>query len=65
MQHKKYKLLNRWAHYVQSSEGIDTLGLNLDRAFEFNSANERYERLNADDGFEEFDERDKPHPTTK
>ena len=65
LQHKKYKLLARWAHYIQRSDSIENVGLKLDESQAYNIASERYERLNQDDNYEEFDKLNKPHPTTK
>ena len=45
---------------------MEEIGLNLEDAFEYNTAVERYERLCLnDEGFKNIEKINKPHPTTK
>lgn len=56
LQHKKYKMLTRWAHFALTSETIDRIGSQgtfiYGRVeYEIENAMKRYERLDQKDGY--------------
>lgn len=56
-QHKKYKLLLRWAHHAIASENLDRVGIEATQKYakwemDMESAIKRFERLDFDDGYE-------------
>ena len=59
LQHKKYKMLTRWAHFALTSSAIDNIGQQgtfiYGRVeYEIENALKRYERLNQIDGYEDI-----------
>ena len=57
IQHKKYKLLIRWAHHAIASENIERVGYDATQKYakwEYDMENsiKRYERLDFDDGYD-------------
>ena len=59
LQHKKYKMLTRWAHFALTSSSIDRLGqqgtfIYGRLEFEIENAMKRYERLGQKDGYEDI-----------
>ena len=56
LQHKKYKMLTRWAHFALTSDSIDRIGssgtFDYGRIeYEIENAMKRYERLTQKDGY--------------
>lgn len=59
LQHKKYKMLTRWAHFALTASSIDKIGqsgtFNYGRIeYEIENCLKRHERLAQKDGFEEI-----------
>lgn len=68
LQHKKYKVLLRWAHHALNSEYLDRVGHEATLKYgkieyELENALQRFERLDADDDFDKADSW--PRPNTK
>ena len=69
LQHKKYKLLLRWANSQLRSQELDQVNHAMDRhlghlQLEQDSCNNRLERLLPDDKYEGAAEAQRPSPTT-
>ena len=72
LQHKKYKLLSRWANVALTSKELDKVSPIIDKAIgvlqlEQDSCTSRLERLVPDDNFEKADDEKfkRPSPTSK
>lgn len=57
IQHKKYKLLLRWAHHAIATENIERIGHEATQKYakweyDMENAIKRFERLDFDDGFD-------------
>ena len=70
LQHKKYKMLTRWAHFSLTSSSIDRLGqsgtfLYGRLEYEMENALKRYDRLCQKDGYEDVRDGTIQRPQTK
>lgn len=69
LQHKKYKMLTRWAHFALTSDSIDRIGsqgtFDYGRIeYEIENALKRYERLLQQDGYNEVRDGKMKRPET-
>ena len=70
MQHKKYKLLLRWAHHAIASENIERIGYEATQKYakweyDMENAIKRYERLECDDHFNNAGPSQRPNTKAK
>lgn len=70
LQHKKYKLLIRWANSSLRANDLDSMSKSIDHHVgimqqEMDMCNNRLERLIPDDKFQGAAEAERPSPTTK
>lgn len=68
MQHKKHKILKRWANSYRSSDLIDNISYTFDRELsrlqiEQDSVTSRLMRLMPDDRYSQNDLNERPKPT--
>lgn len=70
IQHKKYKLLIRWAHHAIATENIERVGFEATQKYakwEYDMENsfKRYERLDFDDGYDTAIPANRPNTKAK
>ena len=70
IQHKKYKLLLRWAHHAIATENVERVGYEATQKYakweyDMENAIKRYERLDFDDGFDNAKPEMRPNTKAK